>query len=329
MSTPNEKTADQWSWAEIVTHVAAWALVLCTLILLFVGASVTSYDVGMAVPDAPTTFGQNVFLYNFFKAPFGVQVEHVHRLLGYLVGFVAITVTLGLFLIGKSLSRRWLGAGVLLAVLLQGLLGRFRVELNDMFGREFAAAHGCLAQLCFALMVVVLVVTGRRWKRDAGVVHPHAGRARWATISLLVTVYLQIVLGAVFRHLHLEIGFILHLSVAFLLLTGSVAALGWFAADAGYRQALLRPVGCLTGFLLAQIFLGIGAALATQLAPAGLAPAPTHGEALLASLHVIGGSLTLASAVVLALASFRYLKPRVSTRRPSQAAPTDHKKVGV
>ena len=44
-----------------------------TLPLLFVGGSVTTYRVGLAVPDWPTTFGINMFLYDFWNAPFGVR----------------------------------------------------------------------------------------------------------------------------------------------------------------------------------------------------------------------------------------------------------------
>ncbi len=54
--------------------------------LIFVGGSVTTYRVGMAVPDWPTTFGMNMFLYDFWNAAWGVFVEHSHRLYGAAVG---------------------------------------------------------------------------------------------------------------------------------------------------------------------------------------------------------------------------------------------------
>ena len=58
--------------------VAVFAAVF-TLPLLFVGGSVTTYRVGMAVPDWPTTFGMNMFMYDFWNAPFGVRVEHTQH----------------------------------------------------------------------------------------------------------------------------------------------------------------------------------------------------------------------------------------------------------
>ena len=64
-----------------------------TLPLLFVGGSVTTYRVGLAVPDWPSTFGINMFLYDFWNAPFGVRIEHTHRLYGAAVGMATMGLT--------------------------------------------------------------------------------------------------------------------------------------------------------------------------------------------------------------------------------------------
>src|SRR3954451_24178722 len=98
-------------------HWMALFAAVFTLPLLFVGGSVTTYRVGMAVPDWPTTFGINMFLYDFWNAPFGVQVEHAHRLYGAAVGLATIGLT-AWFLAFES--RRWmkqLGIVALVAVI--------------------------------------------------------------------------------------------------------------------------------------------------------------------------------------------------------------------
>ena len=41
----------------------------------------------------------------------------------------------------------------LIAVIVQGLLGGFRVRLHALFGTNLAVIHGCFAQLVFALLV--------------------------------------------------------------------------------------------------------------------------------------------------------------------------------
>ena len=57
-----------------------WAVVLCcaTFPLIWVGGLVTTYDAGMAVPDWPSTYGYNLFLYpwtTWLFGPFDLLVE--------------------------------------------------------------------------------------------------------------------------------------------------------------------------------------------------------------------------------------------------------------
>src|SRR4051794_41985869 len=73
-------------------HWVALFAAVFTLPLLFVGGSVTTYRVGMAVPDWPTTFGMNMFLYRFWEAAWGVFIEHGHRLYGAAGGVAAIVL---------------------------------------------------------------------------------------------------------------------------------------------------------------------------------------------------------------------------------------------
>ncbi len=66
-------------------------------ILIGIGGLVTSKGVGMAVPDWPTTYGYNMFLFPISKWVGGIFYEHTHRLVASFVG------TLVVFLM------RWLG----------------------------------------------------------------------------------------------------------------------------------------------------------------------------------------------------------------------------
>src|SRR4051812_31703752 len=85
-------------------HWVALATAMLTWPLLISGARVTTNRVGMAVPDWPTTFGINMFLYNMFDAPWGVYIEHSHRLFGSAVGVAAIVLA---FWLAFADSRRW------------------------------------------------------------------------------------------------------------------------------------------------------------------------------------------------------------------------------
>jgi len=56
------------------TYILALCTLLAMLILVFVGGVVTSTDAGMAVPDWPTTFGENMFLYPLDRMISGLLV---------------------------------------------------------------------------------------------------------------------------------------------------------------------------------------------------------------------------------------------------------------
>jgi len=145
-------------------HAMALLAAVFTLPLLFVGGSVTTYRVGMAVPDLPATFGINMFLFDFWNAPFGVRVEHAHRLYGAAVGLATVGLTVWFF---RFEPRRWmkvLGVVALVTVIGQGILGGTRVTQVSTF---LAAVHGCTAQAFFGLMVALCVLTGRDWLSDS------------------------------------------------------------------------------------------------------------------------------------------------------------------
>ena len=71
----------------------AFMTVGATFILLAIGGIVSSKGVGMAVPDWPTTFGENMFTFPVSKMVGGIFYEHSHRLMGSLVGFLTIGLT--------------------------------------------------------------------------------------------------------------------------------------------------------------------------------------------------------------------------------------------
>ena len=164
--------------------------------LLFVGGLVTTYKVGMAVPDWPTTFGINMFLYDMTQASWAVFGEHTHRLYGAAVGFFTILLMLDFWIFDRRSWIKGLGVIALLAVIAQGLLGGMRVRWNST---QFAAFHGCFGQAFFGFMVALCVVTGR-----AGSARPEGGdrrrKYRGMAASGLFLVSLQVIVGAWLRH---------------------------------------------------------------------------------------------------------------------------------
>ncbi len=188
---------------------ARWLHRLCVLSvclvwpLIWVGGLVTTYDAGMSVPDWPGTYGYNLFLYPYktwLLGPFDLFIEHGHRLLGAIVGFVAIGIVITATIKEPRRWVRWLCVGLLVMVIAQGLLGGMRVVLGD---RTLAMIHGCFGPAFFAVCVVASVVTSKTWWRsDVGSTElPRLGL--WILVVGFVLVglsYLQLVLGAQLRH---------------------------------------------------------------------------------------------------------------------------------
>jgi len=165
---------------------------------------VTSKNVGLAVPDWPTTFGYNMFLFPVSKWVGGILFEHTHRLMGSLVGFLTIILTVWLWL---REGRRWvrnLGVIALVGVILQGVLGGLRVT---MMKDEIGVFHACVAQAFLGLLVFIALVTTQFWRsltdRLAG--SREFSPVKTLAISITAAIYVQLALGATMRHQHRDL----------------------------------------------------------------------------------------------------------------------------
>jgi cytochrome c oxidase assembly protein subunit 15 len=182
----------------------AWFTAAATLFLICSGGMVTSKGVGLAVPDWPTTFGYNMFLFPFSKWVGGIFFEHTHRLIASVVGFLTIILAVGMWLADSRGWMRILGLTAVGAVILQGILGGLRVTmLKDQIG----IFHACLAQAFLGLLVVIAVATSRRWfslttryRSDDGL-----KRLSWIIIATAIVIYVQLALGATMRHQHRDL----------------------------------------------------------------------------------------------------------------------------
>jgi cytochrome c oxidase assembly protein subunit 15 len=296
-------------------HWVAGMAALFTLPLLYVGGSVTTYRVGLAVPDWPTTFGDNMFLYDFWNAPFGVRIEHAHRLYGAAVGLLTVLLA-GWFL---AFERRWwmksLGVLALLAVIIQGVLGGSRVtEVSTLL----AAVHGCLGQAFFALMVALWVMTGPSWHNRA---EPQIDRFHLRTIGLVVLalVSVQISLGSWLRHFGTWPALAAH-AVFALAVWGHALFLS--VRVQRHRDSLpaLVPSTRAVG-LASTLQIGLGLASLVFLLPLDGIPRPvTAIQAAVRTAHQTTGALLLAASVAASLQIFRHLSPSKSCGASHAAA---------
>jgi cytochrome c oxidase assembly protein subunit 15 len=299
-------------------HAVAVLTALMAMPLLFLGAEVTTKQVGMVDQQG---LRQPWHLFSlisekglgYFADPsnWGLLIEHSHRTVGWVVGICAIVLAVGLGFAQKNRILRWMGIAALLAVILQGLLGILRVNLHlgapgmsgyPLAGREFALIHGCTAQLVFALLVSVAYLTSSIWDDgfSEGSENIRLRRLSLVTASLI---YLQIIVGAVVRHLDSELAPRVHLLVAFGVVA-AVTALAWShwnTRDCDVR--LSRPLSLLVVLVGVQLFLGVEAWLskfATGSLLIQLKPLTEYPD-LTRSLHLLVGSVLFACSVVVAL----------------------------
>ena len=176
-----------------VTFRLALVTAAATLVLIVFGGLVTNTGAALAVPDWPTTFGHNMFLYPWSGMVGGIFYEHSHRLIGSVVGMLTLALAASCWPHGGALRR--LGVIAVVAVVLQGVLGGLRVVLLQ---DTLAILHGCLAQAFFGLVTAIAFLASRaRQAAPAPDVSPALRALAQGAVGL---VYLQIAFGALLTH---------------------------------------------------------------------------------------------------------------------------------
>jgi cytochrome c oxidase assembly protein subunit 15 len=273
-------------------HRFACATAGATVGLIVAGGLVTNTGSELAVPDWPTTFGHNMFLYPWSGMVGGILIEHGHRLVGALIGLLTVALGVTLALAERRRWVRWLGGLAIGLVVLQGAIGGLRVVLLE---HGLAIVHGCLAQVFFALLVTLAVVTGRGWAAPASI-SPAGARLAGPALGAAAVLYAQVVLGALTTHAgwlwwHVGgavavTGVVVGVAVLVLRRAGDDPVLAWWAR-------------ALKGLLALQLGLGLGA-YAARFTGVGL-PGGQASVIALPVVHRAVGALVLGAVVALAL----------------------------
>ncbi len=226
-------TNNESDWRSAPFRVSV-LLALVSFPLIWFGGLVTTTESGMAVPDWPGTFEHNMFtfpIYDWFFGPWDLFVEHGHRLLASLSGFIAIALVI------VTINRHGWGrlsyaaVALLVLVIAQGMLGGLRVLLDEralvgidltkpgheltaklaswqgiLPARTIAKIHGCVGPAFFAGVIAFAVRTSRWWHEQAqrpAIVDCWSSLHRQA-FGLLLLAFVQLVLGAFLRHVAVE-----------------------------------------------------------------------------------------------------------------------------
>jgi cytochrome c oxidase assembly protein subunit 15 len=276
-----------------------------TLLLIVAGALVTSNDAGLSVPDWPTTFGS---LYRIPPMVGGVKFEHGHRMLAEFVGLLTIILAVWTWRVERRAWMRTLGIVALGTVIAQGVLGGITVLY--FLPAAISTAHATLAQTFFCLIVIMVMVTSRPWTEESPVlvVERHRPRLRVLATLAAAAVYLQLILGAAFRHSGIKL--LPHLLCAVVVTTLILWTTTRVLADHSSIPTLRRPARGLLIVLLVQLGLGFGSYL-TRVEWGKDAAQPMPVMVFTTVAHVAVGAVMLAGAVILAVQAYRHTSPQI------------------
>ncbi len=230
------------------------------------------------------------------------EVQLPMTAVGHMAG--GLLLALGVVLSGLVAGTRGgvlrlVALAALAAVMIQGLLGGFRVMLNELVGTDLAAVHGVFAQVVFGLLASLVVLTG--W--PAGTGSDRRGRALvgWS-VGLVGLLYVQVAWGAVVRHDPTPLALRMHFLTAFLATAAAVWVLRGVWGEPGAKSAVGGLAWVLVGLLGVQLILGVeawmekfGSYTLPELVPV------TEKNATIRTLHALVGSGLVATSVMIAV----------------------------
>ncbi|HJT00528.1 MAG TPA: COX15/CtaA family protein [Terriglobales bacterium] len=289
-----------------------------TFLLLIAGALVTSNDAGLSVPDWPTSFGS---LYKLPRMVGGVKFEHGHRMVAELVGLLTIILAVWTWRADRRGWVRNLGVAALATVIAQGILGGITVLFY--LPPAVSTAHATLAQTFFCIVVVLALVTGRSWTEAPRKELAESHRLHLTALATLAaaSVYVQLILGAGFRHSGIKL--LPHLISAVVVTALVLWTITRVLTNYGSVAALRRPAVVLMTLLVTQLGLGFAAYL-TRVQWGQDAVQPELSVVISTVAHVAVGALVLASTVVLTMQTWRNMG-RVQQEREA-VSPADFRK---
>ena len=299
-----------------------------TFLLLIAGALVTSNDAGLSIPDWPLAYGS-------LAPPMvgGIRYEFTHRVIATCIGLLTIGLAAWLWRAEKRSWMRWLGLAALGGVIAQGILGGMTVRMFQP--PAVSAAHATLAQLFFSTVVAIAVFTGPWWNGELAVMEdPGTPAVRSLVVWTLVAVFLQLILGAAFRHRGLgstlspalrglgstwspankSFGIIPHLIGAVIVTILIFMTAGALKRRFSRAPALRNSARMLHMLIGVQLVLG-GAAYWSRLYAARF-PQPIAVMVTLTVIHTVTGALVLAAILVTALIVYRLVPPLKTVGRP-------------
>ena len=178
-----------------------------------------------------------------------------------------------------------------------------------------SSAHAALAQTFFCIAVAIALFTGSKWVEEQPRVEFDPRKPSLFTLTLLsiFVLYVQLVLGAMYRHHGLSWWpHVVHAGiVSFVLAWTAVRALAVYS----HIEAVRRPAVIMLSLVIAQLCLGFTAFL-TRVAWGKDAAQPELPMVISTVSHVAVGALLLATTVILSIQVWRHVPVAFEERVP-------------
>jgi len=285
-----------------VVHRLAVFTVGWTVLLFVAGALVTSNDAALSVPDWPTSHGSYLPPLETLRG--GALIEFSHRMIAGTLGILMLILAVLLWEKEERGWLRWFGVIAVAGVAVQAVLGG-QVVLR-LLHYWLPVIHACFAQIVFGAVLGIAVLTSRWWVTERAQLEDKGSPSIHALAGLTaLVIYLQVILGAGFRHKEIPIW--PHVAGAFVVL----GVVTWTAVALRKRFAESRELSrariLLHAIVGTQLLLGF-AAWWSRLSTAD-APQPMPVMVTLTVIHTVVGALLFALAVGVVLVCYR-LVPR-------------------
>jgi len=276
------------------------------------GASVTSNDAGLSVPDWPTSFGYLVKVPNLVG---GVRFEWSHRMVAGSLVVLTFAIAIWTLVVERRSWLRKLALAALCTVFAQAVLGGMTVLFLQP--PAVSTAHAVLAQTFFCIAVLIALFTERKWVEEVPRVELDNRRPSLFTLTILsiFVLYVQLILGGMFRHHGMSWWpHVVHAAVVAVVLTWtSVRALSMYSKI----EAIRRPAITVLALLITQLCLGF-AAFMTRIAWGRDSAQPELPMVVSTVAHVAVGALLLATTAVLAIQVWRHVPVAFAERIPER-----------
>jgi heme A synthase len=261
---------------------------------------VTSNDAALSVTDWPKSHGV------WIPAPLsgGDVYEYSHRVVAGVLGILTLLLAIAIWIKEERRWLRWFAIMALGGIVAQAILGgQIVIQLLHYW---LPVWHACFAQIMFGALLSIAVFTSKWWVTDQPLLGDRGSPSiRSLTLLNAVVIFLQVFLGAGFRHSDIPIW--PHAAGSlFVLTTVLVTALALRKRFESSRELTKMRILLHSVFGL-QFLLGIGAYW-SRLATAQ-APQPMPVMVAFTVIHTVVGALLFAVSILTILVCYR-LVPR-------------------